>query len=168
MIFLILVILGPAHCSRRPVPRTSTPRATYPRTTRPRPGTWPIQDIVLWLGLCARINTIICAPTICLSTPPHTDTARTIAQYNVTTDPRYCNIHHTILAIVKSCKGQPGTPAAISPCPPLPRKCATGSIFQYTTVPLLWFSHAHLACCPGFFLFAPLVVCLRCLHRASR
>jgi len=31
---------------------------------------WPIQDIVLFLGLCARINTILCAPTLCLGTPP--------------------------------------------------------------------------------------------------
>jgi len=36
---------------------------------------------------------------------------------------------------------------------------ATG-LLQYTTLPLLWFSHAHLACCPGVCLLAPLVFCL--------
>jgi len=48
---------------------------------------WPIQDIVLCLGLCARINTILCAPTLCLGTPPHTVTTRTIAQCNVSPRP---------------------------------------------------------------------------------
>ena len=31
---------------------------------------WRIQDIVLFLGVCARINTILCAPTLCLCTQP--------------------------------------------------------------------------------------------------
>ena len=48
------------------------------------PVSWPVQNIVLCLGLCARINTIPCTPTLCLGTPPHTVTTRTIAQYNVT------------------------------------------------------------------------------------
>jgi len=48
---------------------------------------WPIQDIVLFMGFCARINTIICAPTLCLGTPPHPVIARTIAQYNVSPRP---------------------------------------------------------------------------------
>ena len=33
------------------------------------PFDWPIQDIALFLGSCARINTILCAPTLCLGTP---------------------------------------------------------------------------------------------------
>jgi len=57
--------------------------------------TWPIQDIVLCLGLCARINTILCAPTLCLGTPPHTVTARTIAQYNVSPRPPVIAIYTT-------------------------------------------------------------------------
>jgi len=48
---------------------------------------WPIQDIVLFLGFCARINTILCAPTLCLGTPPHPVIARTIAQYTVSPRP---------------------------------------------------------------------------------
>ena len=27
---------------------------------------WPIQYIVLFLGFCARINTLLCAPTLCV------------------------------------------------------------------------------------------------------
>jgi len=70
---------------------------------------WPIQDIFLFLGLWARINTILCAPTLCLGTPTHPVIARTIAQYNAPPPPtpRYCNIYHTILAVAISCKGQP-------------------------------------------------------------
>jgi len=56
--------------------------------TRGAPG--PTQDIVLFLGFCARINTILCAPTLCLGTPPHPVIARIIAQYNV--PPRPLNI----------------------------------------------------------------------------
>ena len=33
-------------------------------------GGWPIQDMVLFLAFCARINTILCAPTLCVGTPP--------------------------------------------------------------------------------------------------
>ena len=33
-------------------------------------------------------------------------------------------------------------------------------LLQYTTLLLLWFSHAHLACYPGVCLLAPLVFCL--------
>ena len=36
-------------------------------------------------------------------------------------------------------------------------RSATGHA-QYTTLPLLWFSHSLLACCPGFYLFAPFVL----------
>ena len=39
------------------------------------------------MGFCARINTIICAPTLCLGTPPHPVIARTIAHYNVSPRP---------------------------------------------------------------------------------
>ena len=51
------------------------------------PLTWPIQDIVLFLGLCAQINTHLCAPTLCLGTPPHPVIAHTIAQYDVSLCP---------------------------------------------------------------------------------
>jgi len=43
---------------------------------------WPIQDIVLFLGFCARISTIIDAPTLCLAPPLIPVIADTIAQYN--------------------------------------------------------------------------------------
>jgi len=56
---------------------------------------WPIQDIVLCLGLCARINTILCAPTLCVGTPPHPVTARTIAQYNISPRPPVIAIYTT-------------------------------------------------------------------------
>jgi len=46
-----------------------------------------------------------------------------------------------------------GFPASL---PPYTRS-ATGHA-QYTTLPLLWFSHSLLACCPGFYLFAPFVL----------
>jgi len=39
------------------------------------------------MGFCARIDTILCAPTLCLGTPPHPVIARTIAQYNVSPRP---------------------------------------------------------------------------------
>jgi len=42
---------------------------------------WPIHDIVLFMGLYARINTFLCAPTLCLGTPPNPVIAHTIAQY---------------------------------------------------------------------------------------
>jgi len=51
-----------------------------------RGGYWPIQDIVSCLGLCARINPILCVRTLCLGTPPHPVIAHTIAQYNVFPD----------------------------------------------------------------------------------
>jgi len=44
---------------------------------------WPIQEIFLFLGLCARINTILCARTFCSGSPPHPLIAHTIAQYHV-------------------------------------------------------------------------------------
>jgi len=56
---------------------------------------WPIQDIVLCLGLCAQINTILCAPTLCLGTPLHTVITHTIAQYNVTPRPPVIAIYTT-------------------------------------------------------------------------
>ena len=49
----------------------------------PQQVSWPIQDIVLFLGLRARINTILCAPTLCLGTPNPPVIAHTTAQYNV-------------------------------------------------------------------------------------
>jgi len=52
-----------------------------------RVASWPIQDIVLCMGFFARINTILCAPTLCLGIPPHPVIARTIAQYNVPPGP---------------------------------------------------------------------------------
>jgi len=60
-----------------------------------RAATWPIQDIVLLLGFCARINTILCAPTLCLGTPPHPVIARTIVQYNVSPRPPVIAIYTT-------------------------------------------------------------------------
>ena len=56
---------------------------------------WPTQDIVLCLGLCARINTILCAPTLCLGTPPDTVTARTITQYIISPRPPVIAIYTT-------------------------------------------------------------------------
>ena len=50
------------------------------RKTRSR--AWPIQDIVMFLDLCARIQTILCVRTLCLGTQPHPVIAHTIAQYN--------------------------------------------------------------------------------------
>jgi len=62
--------------------------------------TWPIQDSVLFLGLCARINTILfLGPTLCLGTPPHPVIAHTIAQYNVSPRQR-------VLAFTRYCKCQ--------------------------------------------------------------
>jgi len=56
---------------------------------------WPKQDLVLFLGLCARINTILCAPTLCLGTPPHPVIAQTIAQYSVPPRPPVIAIYST-------------------------------------------------------------------------
>jgi len=77
-------------------------RRRQPRESRCASGTagegvdvWPVQDIVLCLGLCAQINTIIRAPTLCLGTPLHTVTARTIAQYNVPPRPPVIAIYTT-------------------------------------------------------------------------
>jgi len=65
------------------------------RVTRQLSRVWPIQDIVLFLGLCARTNTIICAPTLCLGTPPHPVIAHTIAHYNVSPRPPVIAIYTT-------------------------------------------------------------------------
>ena len=58
-------------------------------------GDWPIQDIVLLLGSCARIKTTLCAPTLRLGTPPHPVIAYTIAQYNVCPRPPVIAIYTT-------------------------------------------------------------------------
>jgi len=58
-------------------------------------GSWPIQDVVWFMGFCARINTILCAPTLCLVTPPHPVIAHTIAQYNVYPRPPVIAIYTT-------------------------------------------------------------------------
>jgi len=93
--------------SQRPAVRRHPRYHIFSSTRHPAVSNWPIQDIVLFLGLCARINTIRCAPTLCLGTPPHPVIARTIAQYKVSPPtPRYCNIYHTILALAISFKGQ--------------------------------------------------------------
>jgi len=55
---------------------------------------WPIQDIVLCLGLCARINTFLCEHTLCSGTPPHPVIAHTIAQCNVSPRPPVIAIYH--------------------------------------------------------------------------
>jgi len=65
------------HPENRHTPRTLGCPSRQPTLV------WPIQDTVLFLGLCARINTILCAPTLCLGTPPHPVIAHTIAQSNV-------------------------------------------------------------------------------------
>jgi len=65
--------------------------------------TWHIQEIVLFLGLGARINSILCTPTPCLGTPPP-PSSPTLC--DVSPAPRYRNIYHTILAMAISCKGK--------------------------------------------------------------
>ena len=69
---------------------------------------WLIQDIVLFLGFCARINTILCAPTLCLGIPPHPrHRPHYCATYYTPPSPLYCNICHIILVMAISCsKGQ--------------------------------------------------------------
>jgi len=47
------------------------------------------------MGFCARINTILCAPTLCLGTPPPPVIAHTIAQYNVPPQPPIIKIENT-------------------------------------------------------------------------
>jgi len=72
-----------------------------------RVGLYKIQDIVLLLGLCARINTILCAPTLCLGTHPTQSSPKRLRNTRFPPrPPRYCNIYHTILAMVILCKGQ--------------------------------------------------------------
>ena len=56
---------------------------------------WPIQEIVLFRGFYARINTILCAPTLYLGTPPHPVISRTIAQHNVSPRPPVIAIYTT-------------------------------------------------------------------------
>jgi len=50
----------------------------------------PIQDIVLYLGFCARINTILCIHLLCLPPPV---IAHAIAQYNVPPRPPFTAIY---------------------------------------------------------------------------
>jgi len=50
-----------------PVAPSGISRNLRSRERMPR---WPIHDIVLFLGLCARINTILCASTLYLGTQP--------------------------------------------------------------------------------------------------
>ena len=57
--------------------------------------TWPIQHIVLFMGFCARINTIICAPTLCFGTPPSPPSVHTIVHYNVPHRPPVIAIYTT-------------------------------------------------------------------------
>jgi len=54
-----------------------------------------IQDIVLFLGFCPRINTILYAPSPCLGTPPPPVIAYTIVQYNVSPRPPVIAIYTT-------------------------------------------------------------------------
>ena len=73
---------------------TGDPHRTHTDNTR-KAVSWPIQDIVLFLGLCARINTTLCAPTLCLGTPLHPVIAQAIAQYNVPPQPPVFAIYIT-------------------------------------------------------------------------
>jgi len=64
---------------------------------------WPLQYIVMWLGFCARINTILCTHTLCLDPPPrHRPHYCAIQCFPPT--PRYCNIYHTLLVMAILCK----------------------------------------------------------------
>jgi len=64
--------------------------------------------------VCARISTILCAPTLCLclGTPPHPIIAHSptvLRNIMFPTDPPYnCNIYHTISAAAISCKRRVG------------------------------------------------------------
>jgi len=58
-------------------------------------GLYKILFCLWFMGLCAQINTILCAPTLCVSTPPHTSIARTIAKYNVCLRPPVIEIYTT-------------------------------------------------------------------------
>ena len=65
---------------------------------------WPSQDILLFQGLCSRINTYLCEHHLCLALP--SSIAHTIAQYLFPSTILNCNIHHTILLMAISFKGQ--------------------------------------------------------------
>ena len=74
------------------------------------PMTWPLQDIVLFRGVCARINHTFCEQHLCLGTPLPSFIAHTIAQYIVLPRPPLTAIiYHTILSMAISCKDQPMT-----------------------------------------------------------
>ena len=85
-----------------------------------RPAHWPLQDIVLLRGFCARIN----HPSL----PSPTCIARTnaillhvyCAIYDALPTPLLYAIHHTILIMAISCKGQPVQPAPVSHAQSLP------------------------------------------------
>jgi len=136
-------IISPHLEKRCPVrPSISTTRmwfrfwALSRRSPRWRWGVGLYNRWILFLGLCARISTIMCAPTLCFGTSPSVS-AHTIAQYNASPrPPRYCNIYHTILVMAISCKGQVRTHSIISPllkgCPV--RLSRTKQLFHHQTV----------------------------------
>jgi len=69
---------------------------------------WPTQDSVSFLGFCARITTILLAPTLCVGTPTPRSSPTLLRNIMFPPDPpRYGNyIYQTILAMTISCKGQ--------------------------------------------------------------
>ena len=71
---------------------------------------WPLHDIVSLRSFCARINHPVMPPT---SIPPTIAILLHVycAIYDAPSTPPWCAIHHTILVMAISCKGQsrPGT-----------------------------------------------------------
>jgi len=89
------------------------PCLCWRRRRRRRAPNWPLQDIVLLRGFCARINHPFIA-TFHLHCPHYCNTiAPLLRNIRRPPDPLVYAIHHTILVMAISCKGQtPNAPAS--------------------------------------------------------
>ena len=66
-IYIYILVRGASICAGRTAERNRLKDRKKERTSRVVP--WPSQDTVLFQGLCARINPILCEHGLCLA--PH-------------------------------------------------------------------------------------------------
>jgi len=80
--------------AREVAPHERRAQAAQPHGLRAREaGVAYIQEILLFMGFCARISTIICAPTLCFGPSP--PSLHTISQYTVSPRPPVIAIYTT-------------------------------------------------------------------------
>jgi len=94
-------------------------KSLYAEADETLTGLWPLQDIVLLLYVCARINRPFFLPArlhcpYCFNTIARLLLHVYWAIYNPPPEPLVYAIHHTTLAIAISVKDQPGLDAFVS------------------------------------------------------